>query len=496
MAKILIADDNEDLRDNMEAWLSHQGDDVDIAVDGTDATLKLQNSAYDVLILDWEMPGKTGPEIARDYRASGGNAIVILLTGRTELNDKEEGFEAGVDDYMTKPFHLKELSAKLKALLRRVQAQPAAPAPPPPVKQKQILRVRVCPECDTIFDANQTACPDDFQVLQPEEIEFLGDEQMNDKYEVTGIVGRGGMSVVFKARHRALDKEFAIKFMDSSRSKDQEYLKRFQLEAQSLSKMNHPNIVAIHDYGIADSRYPFIVMDFIKGISLWRALNRFEPFPLGRCLAIFKQACAGIGHAHRQGIIHRDLKPANIILEPIPNSRAEIVKIVDFGVAKQFGAQDKVAEQLTKDGHVFGTTTYMSPEHCLGRNLDPRSDVYSFGCIMYEVLTGRPPFQGDNILDTLQRQISEQPIQLHLARGKQDLPYPVEHIVHKALSKNPADRFQSMDDLRRALDAIQPPPAPPPGPPPGFGQGGPPPGFGQGPGGYPPGPGQPPPRNG
>lgn len=456
MPKILLADDNDDLRENMFNWLTFQGDDVDTAVDGIDATLKLEGSAYDILILDWEMPGKTGVEIVREYRAKGGNAVVILLTGRSDLDDKETGFEAGVDDYMTKPFHLKELSAKMKALLRRAQSAPPPPTPPPPVKQKQILKVKVCPECDTIFELNVGTCPDDFQILNTEDIEFLGDDVLNDKYQVVGILGRGGMSVVFRGRHKALEKDFAIKFMDSSRSKDQEYLKRFQLEAQALSKMNHPNIVAIHDYGIADGKYPFIVMDYIQGISLWRALNRFEPFPLMRCLNIFKQSCSGIGHAHRQGIVHRDLKPANIILEPIPNSKAEIVKIVDFGVAKKFGAQDKVQEQLTKDGHVFGTTTYMSPEHCLGKELDPRSDVYAFGCIMYEVLTGRPPFQGDNVLDTLQRQISEQPKLLSLARGKDDLPKVMEHIVHKTLAKAPEDRFQSMDELRKHLEAVPP----------------------------------------
>lgn len=453
MSKILLADDNEDLRENMQQWLSFQGDEVDAAPDGITASQLLMENRYDVLILDWEMPGKTGVEIVRDYRKGGGDAIVILLTGRSDMEDKEIGFDAGVDDYMTKPFHLKELSAKLKALLRRVAAKPVVPpAPPPPPRARQILKVHACPECDTICDTTLATCPDDMTVLQAEDIEFLGDQVLTDKYEIDGVLGRGGMSVVFSARHKALDKRFAIKFMDSSRSKDQEYLKRFQLEAQALSKMSHQNIVAIHDYGISDNLYPYIVMDLVKGHSLWRVLNRFEPIPLARAISIFTQSCDGVAHAHKQGIIHRDLKPANIILEPIEGR--EHVKIVDFGVAKQFRAEDKVAAQLTKDGHVFGTTTYMSPEHCLGKNLDPRSDVYSFACIMYEVLTGSPPFMGDNVLDTLQRQISEAPKLLRIARGKDDLPVAVENIVHKALAKNPADRFQSMDELKAALQQV------------------------------------------
>ena len=449
MPRILVADDNEDLRENIAQWLSHQGDEVDTAEDGIAATRRLQENSYDVLILDWEMPGKTGVEIVREYRASGGVGVVILLTGRTDIDDKEIGFDAGVDDYMTKPFHLKELSAKLKALIRRAQ-----PTVKPTVKEKQTLKVKSCPMCDTIYDVFPATCPDDMTVLEPEEIEFLGDAQLCEKYDVTGILGRGGMSIVFKGKHKALGKEFAIKFMDSARSKESEYLKRFQLEAQSLSKMDHPNIVAIHDYGISDNRYPYIVMDFVKGISLFRALNRFEPFGLARSLSIFKQSCSGIAHAHRQGIVHRDLKPANIILEPGRDNMEEVVKIVDFGVAKQFRAEDKVAEQLTKDGHVFGTTTYMSPEHCLGKDLDPRSDVYSFACIMYEVFTGCPPFQGDNVLDTLQLQISGEAKPLRLARGKDDLPPAVEEIVHCCLEKKPEDRFQSMDALREALEAI------------------------------------------
>ncbi len=445
MARILIAEDDEQVRDSLLQWFTHLGEDVSVVPSGNLASQILKLEKFDVLILDWEMPpGPSGPEVVKEYRDNGGDAIVILLTGRVDLQDKETGFEAGVDDYMVKPFHLKEISAKVKALLKRVQ--PAAP-------KKLVLKAKTCQMCGTIYDTATSSCADCYVSLHEEDIEFPGGEEFNSKYEVNGVLGRGGMSTVFKARHRALDKDFAIKFMDASRAKDLEYLKRFQLEAQSLSKMSHPHIVAIHDYGVSESKHPYIVMDYVEGLSLFRALNRFEPFPMHRCLNIFKQACHGIGHAHKQGIVHRDLKPANIILGKVEG--LEHVIIVDFGVAKKMEPEDKFTEQLTKEGKVFGTTTYMSPEHCMGQQLDQRSDVYAFGCIMYEVLAGHPPFMGDNVLDTLQKQINESPAQLSKARDKDDLPSELESIVHKALAKQPEERYQTMEELLLALEAVE-----------------------------------------
>lgn len=445
MARMLIAEDDEQIRDSLLQWFTHLGEDVHVVPNGELASQILKLERFDVLILDWEMPpGPSGPEVVREYREHGGDAICILLTGRTELEDKEKGFDAGVDDYMVKPFHLKEISAKVKALLRRVQ--PAAP-------KKQIITIKICELCGVVYEANETVCPDCYMALAAEEVQFLGGEQFYDKYEVNGVLGRGGMSIVFKAKHRALNKDFAIKFIDAARARDIEYLKRFQLEAQALSQMHHPNVVAIHDYGVSETSHPYIVMDYVEGLSLFRALNRFEPFPLKRCLSIFKQSCLGIGHAHKQGIIHRDLKPANIIIGKHENQ--EHVMIVDFGVAKRIETQDKAAEQLTKEGKVFGTTTYMSPEHCLGQKLDQRSDIYAFGCIMYEVLAGHPPFVGDNVLDTLQKQINDEAVLVSIARDKGDLPKELEQIVHKTLEKLPEDRFQTMEELLQALESVQ-----------------------------------------
>lgn len=444
MARLFIAEDDDQVRESLQQWFSHMGEDVTTAPNGNRASEILQTEDFDVLIMDWEMPpGKPGPQIVKEYRERGGNGIVILLTGRTDLSDKETGFDAGVDDYMVKPFHLKEISAKVKALLKRVQ--PAAP-------RKQIIKIKSCDMCGTIYEVGENQCPDCYLPLDAEDIEFLGGDQFNDKFEVNGVLGRGGMSIVFKAKHKVMNKEFAIKFMDASQAKNAEYLRRFQLEAQALSQMNHPNVVSIHDYGVSESKHPYIVMDYVEGLSLFRCLNRFEPFPLNRCLEIFKQSCLGVGHAHQQGIIHRDLKPANIILSKRDNS--EHVIIVDFGVAKRIDTVDRPAEQLTREGKVFGTTTYMSPEHCLGQSLDQRSDVYAFGCIMYEVLAGHPPFQGDNVLDTLQKQINDEPVLLGKARDKGDLPLELEQIIHKALEKMPEDRFQSMDELFEALSAV------------------------------------------
>lgn len=444
MARLLIAEDDEQIRDSLEQWFTHQGEEVTAVSCGEQACETLKKESFDVLILDWEMPpGPSGPEVVKEFRERGGDAIVILLTGRSDLSDKEVGYEVGVDDYMVKPFHLKEISAKVKALLRRVQ---------PAASKKQTIKIGSCELCGGIYDINDWTCPDCFIKLDEEEIEFLGGEQFNEKYEVVNVLGRGGMSIVFRAKHRVLNKDFAIKFMDSSRAKDAEYLKRFQLEAQALSQMSHQHVVAIHDYGVSESKHPYIVMDYVDGVSLYRALNRFDPFPLSRCMQLFRQSCQGIAHAHAKGIIHRDLKPANIILGI--KADEEHVTIVDFGVAKKIETDDKAAERLTKDGRVFGTTTYMSPEHCLGQALDRRSDVYAFGCIMYEVLCGHPPFVGENVLDTLQKQINEQAVPVSQSRERNDLPANLERIVHKCLEKKPDQRFQTMDELLEELSTV------------------------------------------
>jgi CheY-like chemotaxis protein len=445
MARILAAEDDELIRESIQEWFTGLGDEIVAVENGDLASQELKSRDYEVLILDWEMgAGKTGIDVAREYRERGGSAVIIMLTGRGQLSDKETGYDAGVDDYMTKPFHLKELNAKVRALLKRVQ--PVAPALP----KKQTIKVKSCDHCDTIYDAGISDCEDCFAPLLEEEFEFPGGGDFNDKFEVNGVLGRGGMSTVFRARHRALKKDFAIKFMDVSRNRDAEFFKRFELEAQALSRMNHQNVVAIHDYGVSESGQPYIIMDFVEGIPLSRALNRLSQFPLARCVNIFKQCCEGIGHAHKQGIIHRDLKPANIILSS--RDGHEHVVIVDFGVSKQV---DRTAEKLTREGKVYGTTTYMSPEHCTGQPLDQRSDVYAFGCIMYEVLTGHPPFVGDNVLDTLQKQINEPPLPVARARDKGDLPPELEQIVHKTLEKFPQFRFQSMEELFAALEALQ-----------------------------------------
>jgi eukaryotic-like serine/threonine-protein kinase len=450
MARIFVADDEDLVRESLEQWFTFLGDQVVTVANGDLADLHLQTNDYDVLILDWEMGrGLTGPDVVREYRGRGGNGIVILLTGRGDLADKEVGFEAGVDDYMVKPFHLKEIGAKVKALLRRVQPRAAQPEP-----KKQSIRVTVCDSCGTIYDAGSTHCFDCCELLNEEEFEFPGGEQFSSKYEVNGVLGRGGMSIVFKARHRVLNKDFAIKFLDVSRARDAEYLRRFELEAQALSRMSHQHVVAIHDYGVSEDRHPYIVMDFVEGVPLSRALCQLDQFSIPRCMAIFMQSCQGIGHAHKQGIIHRDLKPGNIILGE-REDRLHVF-IVDFGVAKRIETEDKPAERLTKEGKVFGTTTYMSPEHCLGQQLDQRSDIYAFGCIMYEMLAGRPPFVGENVLDTLQKQIYERPLALKEARGKDDLPGELEKIVHKTLEKFPENRYQSMDELLAALLTVRP----------------------------------------
>jgi len=274
-----------------------------------------------------------------------------------------------------------------------------------------------------------------------------------DKYLVMNEIGRGGMSIVYKGKHTLMDRIVAIKMLISQLVEDQTSTKRFQQEAQAVSCLAHPNVIGVHDFGIAPTGQPYIVMDFLVGESLADVIKRDGFIGEQRAIPIFKQACDALDHAHKKGIVHRDLKSSNIMLVE-EEGRRDLVKVVDFGIAKLMPSSGKQAQNLTQTGEIFGSPIYMSPEQCLGQPLDARSDIYSMGVLMYETLTGMPPLMGHTIVETMQKHVGTKPDAM--AKMRPDLPFSreIEAIVAKSLSKEANDRFQSMQNLGDALDGL------------------------------------------
>jgi len=277
---------------------------------------------------------------------------------------------------------------------------------------------------------------------------------INDRYELLALLGQGGMGSVFKAKHLLLERQFALKVLKISSVDSRDSRARFEREAKTAARLSHPSLVSVYDYGSTAAGEPFIVMDFIPGKSLAEIVSTTGPLETKRAIRIFSQIIDGLAHAHSNGVIHRDLKPSNVMILAGDQGQ-DAVKVVDFGIAKVVGDQGDTTPQLTKTGEVFGSPMYMSPEQCRGQKPDHRSDIYSLGCLMYESLLGQPPFSADNSLALIFKHIHENPPAFDSSTKQVAVPDSLALVVLKALSKAPDDRYQSMDEMRQALNGVE-----------------------------------------
>jgi len=260
-------------------------------------------------------------------------------------------------------------------------------------------------------------------------------------YEITRRLGAGGVGEVFKAVDVMLKREVAIKVLRNELASDPLFLERFRQEAQLHAKLSHPNVASVHAF-LHEGDKQFMVMEYVAGISLDEFVRAGGPVPVERALNIFRRALDGIEHAHHRGIVHRDIKPANIMLAD--NGQ---VKVMDFGIARALDSQ----EHLTRHGQVAGTAKSMSPEQIRGAQADVRSDIYSLGIVLYTLLAGRAPFDGESDHALMKAQLEQAPPPLHALVG--NLPPQVEAAVMRALEKDPSARFQNVGAFSRALSA-------------------------------------------
>ena len=257
------------------------------------------------------------------------------------------------------------------------------------------------------------------------------------------------MGDVYEAEQVILKKRVAIKTLKSHLMETSAFV-RFQNEAQAASRLNHPNIIGVYDCGISLSGEPYMIMELVQGTTLARHLKQNGPLSIDESIAISSQICAGVICAHAAGILHRDLKPSNVILADDGGLESRpVARILDFGIAKILDTEVPGA-QLTRTGELFGTPSYMSPEQCNGLKVDQRADVYSVGCILYEMLTGDPPITGKTAMETMLKQTTEIPLPLRQA-AMRHYPAALETIVATALAKDPDARYDSMSDMLLAI---------------------------------------------
>lgn len=273
---------------------------------------------------------------------------------------------------------------------------------------------------------------------------------LNDRYELIDCVGRGAMGFVYKATDQTNGEIVALKIMRPELAQNELAVKRLMREVAVVSSLSNTHLGQVHGYGQEKSGAPYLVMEFVEGQNLAEVIKRGGTLKVDRAIEIFTQICSGLMCAHANGIIHRDLKPSNVIVQHKQSGQDRAV-IVDFGFARILrDATDTV--RLTQEGEAFGSPAYMSPEQCLGEELDVRSDIYSFGCLMYETLTGAPPLVGDNVLATVAKQVRETPVSMR--SHDPTISEDIDDIVLKCLSKEPVLRYQKTSDLRADLEKI------------------------------------------
>ncbi len=270
---------------------------------------------------------------------------------------------------------------------------------------------------------------------------------LSERYELGDVLGYGGMSEVHRGVDTRLSRDVAIKVLRADLARDPQFQLRFRREAQNAAALNHPAIVAVYDTGEVESDFgplPYIVMEYVDGQTLREIVKTTGPMTQQKVIEVMADVCAALDFSHRHKIIHRDVKPANIMI-----NRAGAVKVMDFGIARALGE----GQNVTQTAAVIGTAQYLSPEQARGEAVDARSDVYAVGCVLFELLTGEPPFTGDSPVAVAYQHVREDP------RAPSELNPAIspalDAVVLKALSKNPANRYQSAAEMRSDLVRVR-----------------------------------------
>jgi len=326
-----------------------------------------------------------------------------------------------------------------------------------------------CPTCHRLYEDGQTTCPDDGSPLIRPTDPRAG--TVVDKYRLMGPISSGGMGSVYRGEHVLIGKDVAIKVLRKEFQNHEQIVRRFLMEARAASMIRHPNIVDVFDFGVTVDGCSYCAMEYLEGPSLADVLDEQGALPLYRTVNILVQVTRALASCHEVGIVHRDLKPENIILTPREGRRQlvtlpmqdeddlvlekepfyDFVKVLDFGVAQVQELTAALDEESRAQGIIFGSPDYISPEQALGRKVDHRTDIYSLGVILYEMLTGDIPFHGDTAQEVILAHVQTQPTPPSDLRPDLDIPPEADKLVMAALAKTPEHRISSMAEFLQGL---------------------------------------------
>ena len=312
--------------------------------------------------------------------------------------------------------------------------------------------MRFCPRCGSRYE-HERFCPEDGAATEPlpdagPHKDALIGTVVDGRYRIEAQIGEGGMGVVYRVTHIAIHKTLALKLLRGEMAKDPEVVQRFVQEAQAATSIGHENIIDINDFGKLPDGTAYFVMEYLNGRPLHELIKRGGSLPVSDAVQILKQIASALGAAHERGIVHRDLKPDNVFVLQ-RNELSNFVKVLDFGIAKVGTTKNK----LTRTGMVFGTPHYMSPEQAAGQSVDARTDIYALGVIMYEMFTGRVPFDADTFMGVLTKHMFETPAPMFGPEAERQLG-ALEQITLRALEKKPENRYASMQELVEDLDRV------------------------------------------
>jgi serine/threonine-protein kinase len=420
--RVLFVDDSADVRKSFRRALVQAGHVVKEASNGFDATELVAKEQFDLVVSDVHMPDMDGVELLRRIHESDPDLPVVLLSGDPDLESALRAVEYGAVEYLAKPIDIPKFRASvmrgLEVRRRRLEAREAVAGR---------SRRRLKAESTDTSDLEGT---------------LLG-----GRYRVGALLGSGGMGSVYEGTREDLGgMPVAIKVLHQGIGGDVDVLRRFRREAHLVAAMAHPNIVRVLDFQMPSDEPAFIVMERLQGRSLGDALRQGRRYSLEETVWIGVQVLAALEAAHGANVVHRDLKPDNVFLTTMPGV-VDVVKLLDFGVAKLTGTPWD--ERLTQTGMVMGTPAYMAPEQARGESADARSDLYAVGCLMFEALTGRPPFVANNY-NAVMFQIN-QGTPTPLLELRPDIDHLFAAVLGKAMSKDVGARFQSARAFSEAL---------------------------------------------
>ena len=317
--------------------------------------------------------------------------------------------------------------------------------------------MKYCPACHKTYPSDYYVCPSDQTGLQTAH-ELQPGMIIRNKYEILGRIGIGGMGVVYRGRHLTFNEVCAIKIVNDAIAGDANFLQRFQTEAVVTRKLRHPNAVRVDDFDYTDDGRPFIVMELVEGKNISEILHEEGPLRVPRAVRIATQAARALGVAHKLGIVHRDIKPGNIILATDEQGQ-ESAKVLDFGIAKLLESAGDTKPGMTMTGMMVGTPLYMSPEQFMGKkagdDIDGRTDIYSLGVVLYQMVTARLPFEGDTIYSLMMQHMEGNPRPPHELVPELNIPESLSRVILKAIDKSRDQRFQTAEEFIAGLNQAE-----------------------------------------